>query len=62
MNKKGDIVNVYRNYITEDRLEGRAKLLKLSEYQDHVDPGYENWEVLFDGDCERPVERIIKEA
>lgn len=57
--KQGDIVNVYEDPITMQKLEGKAKLVcKICEVGQSK--GFERWEVRFEGEVET-YSRIIKE-
>ena len=53
--KQGDIINIYQKPVTEEDLEGKAKLIKLI----HATPldtfnrrSIEDWEVRFEGETE----------
>ena len=55
--KVGDIVTVYCDPITEKEPEGKAKLLRRIPRR--LPYLFTSWEVLFEGEDDQAVERII---
>lgn len=59
--KKGDIVMVYQDPLTQNKPEGKAKLLHLWDNRDfYKGTRFEVWEVQFQDEDGRKCERVIK--
>lgn len=54
--KKGELINVYSDPITRERLEGQAKLIK--KIQDLAD-GYESWTLEFTDEPGNKYTRLV---
>jgi hypothetical protein len=50
--KKGDIIDVYEDPITQNKLEGRAVLVNQIKVERWSDAQLERWDVRFEGEQE----------
>ncbi len=57
--KKGDKVEIYENFITKDKSEGKAKLIKLERTESECGHSYEFWKVAFLDEPESQYSRAI---
>jgi len=55
--KQGEVVTIYEDPETQEKVEGKAKLIKFLDY---IAPGTEYWKVEFLDEPNRPYHRLIK--